>query len=77
MIAEGTNLYRSLKTLLSSVPLFLELFASGSGLAEVVLVQYIPQYLVSCFSSAVSELAEGSKGKLTNYCLNFAQIKRL
>lgn len=75
MTAEGTNLYGSLKTWLSSVPLFLELFASGLGLAEVVCVQNIPPYLVSCFSSVVSELAEGAKGKLANSCLNLAQIK--
>lgn len=51
-----------LKNVLSSAPLFHEWFASWLGLEEVIFVQYIPQYLVSCFSSIVSEPAEEQKG---------------
>ena len=67
----------SLKSVLSSAPLFLELFASGLSLVEVVLVQCIPQYLVSYFSPVVSEQAEEAKGKLSNSSLNLAQTKHL
>ena len=67
----------SLKSVLSSALLFLELSASGLGLVEVGLMQCIPQYLVSYSSSVVSEQAEGAKGKLSNSSLKLAQIKHL
>ena len=66
-----------LKSVLSSALLFLELSASGLGLAEVVLMPCIPQYLVSRSSSEVSEQAEGAKGKLSNFSLKLGQIKHL
>ena len=67
----------SLKSVLSSAILFLELSASGLGLVEVGLMQCIPQYLVSYSSSVVAEQAEGAKGKLPNSSLKLAQIKHL
>ena len=67
----------SLKSVLSSALLFLELSASGLGLVEVGLMQCIPQYLVSYSSSVVAEQAEGAKGKLPNSSLKLAQIKHL
>lgn len=67
----------SLKSVLSSALLFLELSASGLGLVEVVLMRCIPQYLVSSSSSVVSEQAEGAKRKISNSSLKLAQIKHL
>ena len=65
----------SLKSVLSSALLFLELSASGLGLVEVVLMRCIPQYLVSSSSSVVSEQAEGAKRKISNSSLK--QLKKI